>query len=164
MTKSLKNNGNVVKGKSDLLQLVTFNISNEEFGLDILKVHEINRMLEITRIPGAPEFVEGVINLRGRIIPVIDLRKRFHFEKKEPDKLTRIVVVEIEEKIVGFIVDSVSEVLRLPSNKVEPPPPIVAGIEAEYISGVGKLDNRLIILLDLGKLLTSKEVNLLDEV
>ena len=164
MTTLSKNNEEAVKGGPDLLQLVTFNISNEEFGLDILKVHEINRMLEITRIPGAPEFVEGVINLRGRIIPVIDLRKRFNFEKKEPDKLTRIVVVEIEEKIVGFIVDSVSEVLRLPSSKVEPPPPIVAGIDAEYISGVGKLDDRLLILLDLGKLLTSKEVDLLDEV
>ena len=164
MTTSVKDNGNGVKGVPDLLQLVTFNISNEEFGLDILKVHEIIRMLEITRIPGAPEFVEGVINLRGRIIPVIDLRKRFNFEKKEPDKLTRIVVVEIEEKIVGFIVDSVSEVLRLPSSKVEPPPPIVGGIDSEYISGVGNLDNRLLILLDLGKLLTSKEIDILDEV
>ncbi|MDY6856905.1 MAG: chemotaxis protein CheW [Thermodesulfobacteriota bacterium] len=164
MTTLFKDNGNVVKGVPGLLQLVTFNISNEEFGLDILKVHEIIRMLEITRIPGAPQFVEGVINLRGRIIPVIDLRKRFNFEKKEPDKLTRIVVVEIEEKIVGFIVDSVSEVLRLPYSKVEPPPPIVGGIDSEYISGVGKLDNRLLILLDLGKLLTNKEIDILDEV
>jgi purine-binding chemotaxis protein CheW len=137
---------------SDLIQLVTFTIGDEEFGVDILKVREINRMMDITRVPKSPHYVEGVVNLRGKVIPVIDLRKRFDMEPRESDKETRIVVVEVDSKTIGFIVDSVSEVLRIPADTVEPPPPFVADVDAEYISGVGKLDDRLLILLDLEKL------------
>ena len=133
------------------LQLVSFNIGSEEFGVDILKVQEINRMVEITRVPQAPNYVEGVINLRGKVIPIIDLRKRFSLELKEPDKNTRIVVVDIGGNIMGMIVDSVSEVLRLPANTIEPPPDLVTGINSEYINGVAKLENRLLIFLDLSK-------------
>ena len=140
-----------------LLQLVTFTISNEEFGLDILRVQEIIRTMEITRVPRAPEFVEGVINLRGKVIPIIDLRRRFGMESKAHDSQTRIIVVEIKAMIVGFVVDSVSEVLRIQSNTVEPPPAVVSGIESEYISGVGKLEDRLLILIDLDKLLSDDE-------
>ena len=157
------NSQDVIKSDIDLLQLVTFDIGDEEFGVDILKVQEINRMLGITRVPRTPDFVEGVINLRGKIIPVIDLRKRFKMDGKDSDKHTRIVVVEIDQKIVGFIVDTVSEVLRISSSTVEPPPPIVAGIDSEYISGVGKLEDRLLLLLDLNKLLTDNEMNMLGE-
>jgi len=140
------------------LQLVSFNIGTEEFGVDILKVQEINRMVEITRVPQAPHFVEGVINLRGKVIPIVDLRKRFGLELKEHDKNTRIVVVDIGGNIMGMIVDSVSEVLRLPANTIEPPPEIVTGINSEYIKGVAKLEDRLLIFLDLSRVIDAEEL------
>ena len=149
----------LTKEGKELLQLVSFTLGDEEFGVDILKVQEINRVIEITKIPKSPEFVDGVVNLRGKVIPVISLRKRFGLPEKEDDKSTRIVVVEIGGKIVGFMVDSVSEVLRIPASTIEPPPPLVAGIDAEYIEGVGKLEDRLLILLDLDKILSSSEFN-----
>ena len=145
------------KKDGSLLQLVTFNISQEEFGIDILKVQEIIRTMEITKVPRAPEFVEGVINLRGKVIPIIDLRRRFGMDPRKHDNQTRIVVVELLGMIVGFVVDSVSEVLRIPVDTVVPPPAIVSGIDSEYISGVGKLDDRLLILIDLEKLLSNQE-------
>ena len=145
----------------EILQLVSFNIGDEEFAVDILQVQEINRMVEITKVPKTPHFVEGVINLRGKVIPIIDLRKRFGVGEATFDRQTRIVVVDIEGMIIGLIVGSVSEVLRLPNSTVEPPPPMVAGIESEYIQGVGKLDDRLIILLDLDSLLSKDERALL---
>ena len=148
----------------ELLQLVTFSIGGEEFGVDILKVQEIIRMLDITRVPKATEFVEGVINLRGKVIPIIDLRKRFGLVSKGHDKNTRIIVIDINDMIVGFIVDSVSEVLRIPADTVEPPPPVVAGLDSEYISGVGKLDDRLLIFLDLDRLLSQEERDVLSQV
>lgn len=145
------------KTEADLLQLVGFNLGREEFGVDILMVQEINRMLAITQVPRAPGFVEGVINLRGRVIPIISLRKRFGLPKREHDKNTRVIVVEIETKTFGMVVDGVNEVLRLPKDTVEPPPPIVAGVGAEYISGIGKLDGKMLILLDLSKLMSEGE-------
>ena len=108
------------------------------FGVDILKVQEINRMLDVTRVPNAPECIDGVINLRGKVTPIIDLRRRFRMERKEHDKNTRIVVVELSGKVVGFVVDAVSEVLRIPKSVTKPPPPVVAGIGAEYITAVGR--------------------------
>jgi purine-binding chemotaxis protein CheW len=141
----------------ELLQLVSFNIGEEEFGVDILKVQEINRMVEITRVPNAPEYVDGVINLRGKVIPVINLRRRFGLQRKERDKNTRIIVVELSGKVLGFVVDAVSEVLRIPNSVTEPPPSIIAGIKAEYITAIGKLENRLLILLDLERVLTVEE-------
>lgn len=142
----------------ELLQLVSFNIGDEEFGVDILKVQEINRMVEITKVPQAPHYVEGVINLRGKVIPIVDLRKRFNLEVKEYDKNTRIVVVDIEGAIIGMVVDSVSEVLRLPSDTIEPPPEIVTGVNSEYIKGVAKLEDRLLIFLDLSRVVDVNEV------
>jgi len=138
---------------TDELQLVSFNVGNEEFGVDILKVQEINRMVEITRVPQAPRYIEGVINLRGKVIPIVDLRKRFNLESKEHDKDTRIVVVDIGGNIMGMIVDSVSEVLRLQASTIEPPPEIVTGLTSECIKGVAKLEDRLLIFLDLSKVI-----------
>jgi purine-binding chemotaxis protein CheW len=151
------------KQDDELLQLVTFSIGEEEFGVDILKVQEIIRTMEITRVPRAQAFVEGVINLRGKVIPIIDLRRRFGLDSKPHDKHTRIIVIEINNMIVGFVVDSVSEVLRIPAGTVEPPPPVVAGLESEYISGVGKLHDRLLILLDLDKLLSHDDLESLGQ-
>ena len=147
----------------ELLQLVTFSTGDEEFGVDILRVQEIIRTMAITKVPKAPEFVEGVINLRGKVIPIIDLRRRFGLSARGHDKHTRIIVIEINNMIVGFVVDSVSEVLRIPASTVEPPPPVVAGLESEYISGVGKLHDRLLILLDLDKLLSHDDLESLGQ-
>ncbi|MCX6151072.1 MAG: chemotaxis protein CheW [Ignavibacteriales bacterium] len=144
---------NTKNEKSDLLQLVSFKIGAEEFGVDILKVQEINKMTQITKVPNSPAFVEGVINLRGRVIPIIELRTRLGLEKIEYTKDTRIIVVELEGKTVGFIVDAVNEVLRIPSSITEKPPELVAGIDSDYITAVGKLEDRLLILLDLEKVL-----------
>ncbi len=140
-----------------ILQLVTFKLGSEEFAVDILKVQEINKMMNITKIPNAPAFIEGVINLRGKIIPIVDLRKRLGFKDQEYDKSTRIIVVELDGLVLGFIVDSASEVLRIPENTIEPPPTMIADIESEYIEGVGKVDDRLLILLELKKIFSSPE-------
>ena len=153
----------VKKHEDELFQLVTFSIGEEEFGVHILKVQEIIRTMEITKVPRAQPFVEGVINLRGKVIPIIDLRRRFGLASKPHDKHTRIIVIEIDIMIVGFVVDSVSEVLRIPTSTVEPPPPVVAGLESEYISGVGKLPDRLLILLDLNKLLSREDMESLTQ-
>jgi purine-binding chemotaxis protein CheW len=139
---------------AEVLQLVTFKLAGEEYATDILKVQEINRMVEITSVPNAPHYVEGVINLRGKVIPVIDLRKKFGLEAKEIDAQSRIMVVDVG-KTVGLIVDSVSEVLRLPADTVEPPPAMALNGGSEYIRGIGKLDDRLVILLDVDKLLSN---------
>jgi len=142
---------------SELLQLVSFNIGQEEFGVDILKVQEIIRMLTVTNVPNSPHYVDGVINLRGKVIPIIDMRTRLGLDRKEHDKDTRIIVVELEGKTVGFVVDSVSEVLRIPRNITEPPPVLASGIDSSYITAVGKLEDRLLILLDLDKVLSTDE-------
>jgi purine-binding chemotaxis protein CheW len=146
-----------VNENEELLQLVSFNIDEEEFGVDILKVQEIIRTVQITQVPNAPAFVKGVINLRGKVIPIVDLRMKLGKEKKKDDNNTRIIVVDLESKTIGFIVDSVSEVLRIPKNITEAPPEIVSGINSEYITAVGKLEDRLLILLDLEKILSTRE-------
>ena len=143
--------------RDEILQLVTFRLGEEEFGVDIHALQEIIRMMTVTRVPKAPPFVEGVINLRGQVIPIVDLRARIGMPVEPHNKATRIIVVQLEKKTVGFVVDAVGEVKRIPSRVVEPPPPIVAGIESEYISGVGKLDEQLLILLDLDRLLSETE-------
>jgi purine-binding chemotaxis protein CheW len=157
----MSKNLNLKTETSEILQLVSFKIGNEEFGVDILNVQEINKMVQITKVPNSPEFVEGVINLRGRIIPIIDLRTRLRLPKIEHNKDTRIIVVEISGKTIGFIVDSVQEVLRIPMNITEAPPEIVSGIDSEFIQSVGKLEDRLLILIDLEKVLSEKEKSMI---
>jgi purine-binding chemotaxis protein CheW len=145
------------------LQVVGFRIGNETFGVRIGSVREIVRVPEITAVPSAPDTVEGVINLRGKIIPVMDLRKRFGHVDLQPDKKNRILVVELENKLVGLIVNAASEVLKIPPSEVEPPGSVFADGESSYVTGVGKLKGRLIILLDVGKLLHQQEVKRLEE-
>ncbi|MGD8779798.1 MAG: chemotaxis protein CheW [Ignavibacteria bacterium] len=158
----MQNSTEIKEELNEILQLVSFKIGEEEFGVDILKVQEINRIMEITKVPNAPSFVEGVVNLRGRVIPVISLRSRLNMDKKELDSSSRIIVVELEGKTIGFIVDEVNEVLRIPSNITEAPPEMVAGINSDFITAVGKLENRLLILLDLEKIFGSKEEAMLE--
>ena len=145
------------------LQLVTFSIGDEQFAVDILLVQEINRMLDLTQVPRSPEGVEGIINLRGRIIPVMSLRKRFGLDQIAHTDQTRIIVVDIAGQTIGFIVDSVQEVLRIGSSIVERTPPMTSGVDSSYISGVARLEESLLILLDLSGLLPSEEMNQLTE-
>jgi purine-binding chemotaxis protein CheW len=135
-----------------LLQVVSFRLGGEEYGLEILRVQEIIRMVGLTRVPNSRKFVEGVINLRGKVIPILGLRKRFGLEARESDRGTRIIVVEVAGEVIGFEVDSVSEVLRIPVETVEPPPRL-SRHNNEYVSGVGKLQDRLLLLLDINRVL-----------
>jgi purine-binding chemotaxis protein CheW len=138
----------------DELQLVVFNIGKEEFGVEITRVQEIIRMTSITGIPQAPDYIRGIINLRGRIIVVLNLNVIMGMETKEQDENTRIIVANIDETVMGFIVDAVSEVIRLPEKNVEPAPAVIANkIGTEYVMGVGKMEDRLLILLDLDEML-----------
>lgn len=145
------------------LQLVGFRIGRETFGLPIALVREIVRVPEITFVPNAPEYIEGVINLRGRIIPVVDLRKRFGEKITEPNKRNRIVVAELEGRRVGLIVNSASEVLKIAPSEIEAPHEVFQEGELNYITGVGKLKGRLVILLDLNRILQRGELRRLDE-
>jgi purine-binding chemotaxis protein CheW len=141
-------------------QLVGFVIGNELFGVDILSVQEIIRDTAITAIPDAPDFLEGVINLRGRIVPVIDLRKRLKLVG--PDQLITdpwIVILTVEDRITGFVVDRVTKILNVPMESIKPPPDIVvAGLKSQYIQGVCKLDQRLLILLNFSRILLPEEI------
>jgi purine-binding chemotaxis protein CheW len=148
----------------EFVKVVSFHLGNEEYGVDIAQVQEIIRMVEITHVPRAPRFMEGVINLRGQLIPIIDLRTRFAMPRVEQTKSTRIVVTEIGSKKVGIIVDSVSEVINIPIEQVEDAPDMIAGVGTEYIQGVGKVGERLIILLDLTMVITGEEKAQLDSV
>jgi len=139
------------------LQLVAFRLGKETYAVDIQQVQEIIRMQHITQVPGAPSFVEGVINLRGRIVPVIDLRQRLGLPRGERTGETRIVVVEVPPHRVGMVVDAVEEVFRIQEEEIEPPSPLVASIQEKYLRGVGKSGDRLIILLDLEEILKKEE-------
>ena len=134
-------------------QLVVFDLASEAYGVDISTVREIIRMQTVTRMPRTPEYVEGVINLRGKVTPVIDLRKRFGLDESEEPLDKRIVVVDTGERSMGFVVDAVSEVLRVPSASIEPPSSVVMGVDSEYMIGIVKLPDRLISLLDLERVM-----------
>jgi len=147
----------MAENKTGIQQLVVFSLSSEEYGVPITQIQEIIRLPEITRIPGMPGFIEGVINLRGRIIPVIDLRGRFGLDQKERTEKNRIVVADAGGQTVGLVVDGVSEVLQISGDQIDAIPPSMASIDSEYLSGVAKIDKLLVILLDLAKLLNDLE-------
>ncbi len=140
---------------TDERQLVVFDLADEAYGVNIGSVREIIRMQEITRVPRTPDYVEGVINLRGKVIPVIDMRKRFGFPAAERTKDTRIVVIDIGGADIGATVDAVSEVLRLSSDAIEPPMSVITTADSDYLLGIAKLETRLIILLDLQRALAA---------
>lgn len=129
------------------LQVVVFALGEIEFGIDILQVREVERMLPITRVPHVAPYVEGVVNLRGRLVPVVDLRLRLGLPSKPPTKAARIIVAEIGDRYVGMIVDRVHEVARIPIGQIENNEGILAGLAAEYVGGLARMDNRVIILL-----------------
>jgi purine-binding chemotaxis protein CheW len=138
---------------SNDLHIVGFRVGQETFGVPITCVHEIVRVPEITNVPDAAAFVEGVINLRGKIVSVVDLRKRFGATDSVPDKKNRVIVVESEGKLVGLVVDAASEVMKIPHSDIEPPPAILSDGDSGYVTGVGKLKDRLVILVDLSRVL-----------
>jgi purine-binding chemotaxis protein CheW len=138
-------------------QLVIFELGVEYFGIDISLVEGINKMLEITKIPQAPTYMEGITNLRGSVLPVIDLHVRFGMPSQERTNETRIMVANLDGVKVGMVVSAVSEVLTIDDSVIEPPPPMVSNINSEFITGVAKIDKRLVILLDLAKVLTVEE-------
>ncbi len=137
----------------EVLQFVTFTLNNEEYAVDILNVQEINRITEITAVPNSPDYVEGVVNLRGKVIPVINLRKKFSFEEKATEDTSRIIIMEINDITNGLIVDSVSEVLRVPTSIIEAAPPMSSDLNSAFIKGIAKMENRLIILIDIDRLI-----------
>jgi purine-binding chemotaxis protein CheW len=138
-------------------QLVAFQLADEIYGVDIFHINEIIRLREITQIPRTSDDVEGVINLRGKIVPILDLRKRLGLPPKEHTSGTRVIIVEPGEGTVGLIVDGVNGVLRIPQNQIEPPSELVSSLEADYVRGVGKQDDMLVILLNLPQVLRLNE-------
>ena len=138
-------------------QIVVLDLGGEAYGVEIGRVEEIIRMQAITRVPNGPAFIEGVTNLRGRVIPVLDLRKRFGLPASDATRRSRIVVGELGEHTVGLVVDGVSEVLQLSSEAVEPPSTLVTSADSGFLRGVAKLDERLILLLDLSRILSRSE-------
>lgn len=145
------------------LQIVGFRVGKEQFGVPIASVHEIVRPLDVTAVPDSPAYVEGVINLRGKIVPVIDLRKRFGETELRSSKKTRIVIAEVNGRLLGLKVDSASEVLRVPAGDVEPPPEVFSEGEVNYVTGMAKINNRLIILIDLARILQAGELRRLGD-
>jgi purine-binding chemotaxis protein CheW len=152
------------KGGGDLKQFISFSIGEEEYGLELLRVKEVIRIREITWLPKAPSFVKGIINLRGDVIPIIDLRDKFGLEAKEATAMTRVIVVEVEGRMIGMVVDSASQVVRIPADQIDPPPPMLGGFSQEFITGVGKLDDKLIILLNTDAILTMEEMSALSTI
>ncbi len=150
--------------KSTIVQMVGFIISDDMFALDILMVQEIIKTTTITNLPNSPEFIEGVINLRGSILPVIELRKRLNLAelKDKPKSHSRIIIVNIDNHVTGFIVDSVTKILKVKENLIEPPPEMVlAGLDNQYIFGVCDIEGRLVTILDFNRILQINEVKIL---
>jgi purine-binding chemotaxis protein CheW len=139
------------------VQLVTFRVGGEEFGLDVFAVHEILRYQAPTPMPRAPGFVEGVLDVRGTLVPIVDLRRRFETPRVEYGDDTRIVLVDFNDERLGLVVDSVTEVLRAPETAVSPPPAYIRGLAAEFVRGIVRVGDRLVVLIDLDHILSSDE-------
>ncbi len=140
------------------MQLVSFRLAQEEYGIEITKVQEIILMGEITRVPQTPPYIKGLINLRSTVIPIVDLRLRFGLPSQDPTDDTRIMVVNVGGKTIGIIVDAVSEVLRVSQDQIAPPPATVSGLGRDYLTGLVKLENRLLILLHIDRLFSEEDV------
>ncbi len=145
----------------ELIQLVSFMLAEEEYGVEVLKVREIIRMPTITKMPNVPQHVEGIINLRGKVIPIISMRKRFGLEENENGSQTRIIIMDVCGSLTGFIVDAVSEVIRIRSSEIQPPPSLVlsGGIGREFITGVFNHAERLLIIMDIDRMFSNEELD-----
>ena len=152
-----------IDAEERLNKYLTFTLGDEEYGLEILKVREIIGLMDITRVPRMPDFIRGVINLRGKIIPVIDLRLKFGMDEQEDTKETCIIVVDLEKLLIGVVVDKVSEVLDIVEDKIEETPDFGVSVDTEFILGVGKCGDEVVMILDIAKVLTTDDINRLME-
>ncbi len=146
------------------IKAIVFELNNEEYAIPVQQVGSIERMQHITRVPQTEDFIIGVINLRGVVTPIIDLRKRFSIEKTEFTNSTRIIIVYINNMEVGFVVDAAYDVIDIPENAIEPAPEVIGTVDVDYIEGVAKIDSRLLMLLNIEKVLSSQEVDHLQSV
>ncbi|GGD68204.1 chemotaxis protein CheW [Paenibacillus nasutitermitis] len=146
------------------IKVIVFGLASEEYGIEVEKVRTIERMMPITRVPKTPAFIKGVINLRGIVLPVIDLRGRFGLKESETTESSRIVIVAVDDLEVGFIVDAANDVIDIDSDNIDSPPEVVGGIQAKYLRGVAKIgDSRLLIMLNLSEVLSKKEIIQLEQ-
>ena len=144
---------------SEMQQLISFTVGDEEYGLELLRVKEVIRMRQITWLPKAPACVKGIINLRGDVIPIVDLRERFGLRQQQQTAMTRVIVVEVAGRPVGMVVDSASQVVRVPSDQFDPPPVLMGKGSRDFITAVGKTGDRLIIMIDVDTILSSEEMS-----
>lgn len=156
--------GALVEEASEVNQQVTFSLGKEEYGIEITKVQEIIGYQGFTRVPNVPDFIKGVINLRGTVVPVVDLRKKFEMEEKEYTKFTVIIILEALERIMGIIVDAISDVVSLTEQDIQDAPSFTVNVRTDFIKGMGKKGEKLIILLDMDKVLSQEELELLDNI
>lgn len=146
-----------LESDGQIVQLVSFTLDEVEYGVDILSVHEILRFPDITRLPNTPDFIKGVINLRGNVIPVVDVRIRFGFNPADVTELTRVIVIEAGGRQIGLLVDNVSQVIRIKDHNIDSPSILIEGVSEDFITGVGRLKDRLIVILSLNKIIFSNE-------
>lgn len=145
-------------------EFLVFSLGEEEYAVDILKVQEIRGYENVTRIANAPDFIKGVTNLRGVIVPIVDLRIKFHLDKVEYGGLTVVIVVNVEDRVVGIVVDGVSDVMTLTPEQIKPAPEFGVTLSSDFLSGLGSLDDRMLVIVDIDKLLTSDEMELIEHV
>jgi purine-binding chemotaxis protein CheW len=143
---------------TEIRQLISFTVGGEEYGLDLLRVKEVIRIRQVTWLPKAPACVKGIINLRGEVIPIVDLRERFGLAQQESTALTRVIVVEVEGRPVGMVVDSASQVVRVPADQFDDPPQVMGRGTQDFITAVGKVDDHLVIMIDVDRILSTEEM------
>jgi len=149
--------------ESVISEALSFKLGNEEYGIDILKVQEIRGYEAVTKIASAPDFIKGVINLRGIIVPIVDMRIRFNLEAPSYDQFTVVIVLNIASRIIGMVVDSVSDVITLSQDQIKPAPEMGTALNTEYLIGLGTLDERMIILIDIDRLMSSSEIGMIEK-
>lgn len=158
MNSTTTNNTGKLEEKGSLQQYVTFLIGGETYGVEVLQVQEIIGMTPITFVPNSMNFMKGVINLRGTVVPVIDMRLKLNLDERQYDVSTVIIVVEVKERMIGIIVDSVSDVVSLPVNSIQDTPHFTSKIETDFVKGIGQIDENLVIILDVSRILTTAEI------
>ncbi|MCA1772848.1 MAG: chemotaxis protein CheW [Halomonas sp.] len=159
---SQANNGAVLATEADNSEFLVFSLGDEEYAIDILKVQEIRGYENVTRIANAPDFIKGVTNLRGVIVPIVDLRIKFHLENVEYGGQTVVIVVNVADRVVGIVVDGVSDVMTLTPDQIKPAPEFGVTLSSDFLSGLGSLEDRMLVIVDIDKLLTSEEMALVE--
>lgn len=164
MNTSMETSANPVKKQVETVagEYLTFLLGQEEYGIEILKVQEIRGYDTVTRIANTPDFIKGVVNLRGRIVPIVDLRIKFNLEKKEYDEFTVVIILNLQGRVVGIVVDGVSDVIELNAEHIREVPSLVSNIDTQYLLGLGSVDERMLILVDIEKLMNSQEMELIN--